>query len=115
FLSPQPRAAAAQLKLLQETKIVLKEQAQIIDPIAQRRQALHPHSESEAGIGLSIYARGLEHLRMNHSAPHHLKPPGVFEHAPALAMTVGSWYVYLSGRPSEGEIGRAGTKWQARL
>src|SRR5690606_1102640 len=52
---------------------------------------------------------------MNHSAPHHLKPPGVFAHAAALAMTLGTLNVYLSGRLSERKIGRAETNRNVRL
>ncbi len=55
------------LKLPQESNVVLKEKAQIIDTIFQHSYALNSHSERKSCDYLGIVPHHLENLRINHT------------------------------------------------
>src|SRR3546814_15378012 len=52
-------------ELLKKTQIVVEEQPQIVDAVAQHRHALHAHAERVAGIFFGIDTDRLQHLRMH--------------------------------------------------
>src|SRR5262249_21177381 len=62
------------LKLPQEPKVILIKQPDVVNAIANHRDALDPETESPARPDLRIVADILEHLRMDHAAPRQLKP-----------------------------------------
>src|SRR3546814_5299771 len=61
-------------ELLKKTQIVVEEQPQIVDAVAQHRHALHAHAERVAGIFFGIDTDRLQHLRMHDAAAQHFQP-----------------------------------------
>ena len=47
--------SARRLELLEKAQVIIKKQAQVVDPIAQHGQPLHPHAEGEARIYFRVY------------------------------------------------------------
>ena len=73
------------LKLTEETYIVLGEHAEVLDLILQVSYTLHAHTESESGVLLRIYATGLKHVGIDHSATEDFNPSGVLAERATLA------------------------------
>src|SRR5690606_5041843 len=92
-------------ELTQESDVVFKEEAQIRNPVAQHRQALHPHAKGEAAVGLGVDTAVAKHLGMDHAAAHHLQPAGVATDPAALTPAVAALDIHLGGGLGEGEIG----------
>ncbi len=82
-------------ELLEEAQIVVEEQAQVVDAVAQHRQALHAHAEGITGVLLGIDTDRGEHIRMHHAAAQQLQP--------ALAPA----HVHIRAGLDEGEVGGA--------
>ena len=61
-------------ELPQEAQIVLEEQAQIVDAVAQHRQAIRSHAEGEALVALRIDADCAQHVRMHLARARDLQP-----------------------------------------
>src|SRR5690606_9215899 len=61
-------------KLPEEPHIVLEEGAQVVDAVAQHREALHAQAEGEAGVALRIDAAVAQHVRVDHAATQDLQP-----------------------------------------
>src|SRR5690606_24173175 len=64
-------------ELRQEPQVVIEEQAQVVDAVAQHRQALYAHAEGEAGIFLRVDAGHAQDVRVDHAAAHHFQPAGL--------------------------------------
>src|SRR5690606_40513745 len=64
-------------KLPQEAKVVLEEDPQIIDAVAQHGKPLQAGAKGVAGITLGIDADVAEDLWMHHAAAEHFQPAGV--------------------------------------
>src|SRR3977135_692592 len=92
--------AAASFELLEEAQVAVEKQAQIVDAIAQHRQALEAGTESEADVALGIEAEILHHGRMHLSRAGNLEPT-TFER-PALKHEID-----LGGGLGKGEERRA--------
>lgn len=60
------------LELLQEARIVLKEEAKVIHPVAEHGYTLYPHAEGETTILTGVDSAGLKHIRVYHAAPEDL-------------------------------------------
>ena len=73
------------LKLAEEADIVFGEHAEVLDLIFQVCDTLHTHSESKAGVLLRIYATGLKHVGIDHSATEDFNPSGVLAERATLA------------------------------
>src|SRR5690606_29306906 len=93
-------------ELLQEAQIVLEEDAQVVDAVAQHGQPLQAGAEGIAGVALGIDADVAEHFRMHHAAAQHFQPAGVLADAAALAAADHAADVDLGRRLREREIGR---------
>src|SRR5690606_32054637 len=63
-------------KLPEEPQVVVEKRAQVVDAIAQHRQALDAHAEGEAGVALGIDADRAQHVRVDHAAAEHFQPAG---------------------------------------
>jgi len=92
---------------MQELEVVFKEQAQIVDPVTEHRQALHPHAEREAGVSLRVDADEAEYTRVYHAAAHDLQPAALFADPAASSPADDTLDVDLGGWFGEREIGRA--------
>src|SRR5579872_5241167 len=102
-----PRAAASYLasgESTQKPQIVVEEQPQIVDAIAQHRQPLDAGAKRVAGVALRIDAAGFEHARMHHAAAGNLEPAGLLADATACAAAEHAGDVDLGGRLGEGEV-----------
>src|SRR5690606_19474315 len=63
-------------ELLEEADVVLEEGAQVVDAVAQHREALHAQPEGEAGVAFRVDADRLQHVRVDHAAAQHFQPAG---------------------------------------
>lgn len=63
------------MELSQESKIVLKEQTNVVDPVLEHGDTLHAHSEGEARNLFGIVADEAKDLRVDHSGTQDLQPP----------------------------------------
>src|SRR5688572_5825903 len=63
-------------ELLEEAQVAVEEQAQVVDAVAEHRQALEAGAEREADVALGVEAEIADHRRM------HLPRAGDFEPAP---------------------------------
>src|ERR1700689_602123 len=73
------------LELAQEAQVVLEEQPQIIDAVAQHCQAIDPGAEGITREALRIDPACFEDVRMHHAAAGDFEPAGVFADAAARA------------------------------
>ena len=94
------------LKLLQKSHIIFKEKAQIVDLVFKHGYTLNTHTESEAGILLSIYFTIFHYGGVYHTATTDLYPTGVFTHRAALAAAHKARYIHFGTRLGEGKEGR---------
>ena len=94
------------MELPQKLKVILEEQAQIVDAITQHRQAFDPHSKSIAAIGFAVDIDGLEHFGVDHSAAHDFQPSGLAAHTAAFAVAHHTFDIDFSGRLGKREIRR---------
>ena len=70
--TPPKYSALPRLELLQEAHIVLKEESEVIHPIAEHGYTLYPHTEGETAILEGVDTAGLKHIRVYHTAPEDL-------------------------------------------
>ena len=70
--TPPKYSALPRLELLQEAHIVLKEEAEVIHPVAEHGYTLYPHTEGETAILEGVDTAGLKHIRIYHTAPEDL-------------------------------------------
>src|SRR5579883_1946755 len=73
-------------ELLEEAQVVGVEVADVVDAVAQQREALDAESPREAGVAFRIVADAGQHLRVHHARPQHLDPAGALAHAAAAAV-----------------------------
>ena len=71
-------------KLVQESQVVLKKQANIVDAVFEHRDALNAHTEGEAGNVLRIVADKSENCRVDHAGTENLQPTGGFANPAGL-------------------------------
>ena len=90
-------------ELGKEPQVVIEEQTQIVDAIAQHGQALGAHAESEALELFRVDAGHAQHAWVHHAAAHHFQPAGLLAHAAAVAGTHHALDVDFGGRFGEGE------------
>ena len=67
----------ATLELLEETNIVLREEAEVLDTILKIRDTLYTHTESITRIFGAINTTRLKHIRIHHTATEYLYPTGI--------------------------------------
>ena len=72
--TPPKYSALPRLELLQEAHIVLKEEPEVIHPVAEHGYTLYPHAEGETTILTGVDSAGLKHIRVYHAAPEDLQP-----------------------------------------
>ena len=70
--TPPKYSALPRLELLQEAHIVLKEESEVIHPVAEHGYTLYPHAEGETTILTGVDSAGLKHIRVYHTAPEDL-------------------------------------------
>src|SRR5688572_19962942 len=96
---------AASCELAQEAHVVVEEAAQVVDAIAQHREALDAEAEGEAGVAFRIDADVAQHARMDHAAAEHFQPARA-----AIGLLPGD--VDFRRRLGEREIARAETHFE---
>src|SRR6185437_1713762 len=69
--------AATSSELAQEAQIVLVEQAQIVDAVAQHREAIGSHAERDPLPPLGVDVHGAKHVRMHLSRTRDLQPAAI--------------------------------------
>src|SRR5512139_1097616 len=79
--------ATGLVELLEEAEIVLEEQPQVVDAIAQHGEALDAEAEGKADESLGVDVDVPEDVGVHHAASQHLQPPGVRADAAAFAAT----------------------------
>src|SRR5215472_3643270 len=99
--------AAASGELLQEAEIVLEKDADVVDAMAQHRDAVESEAPRPAGEFFRIVACRAEHVRVDHPAAAHLEPARAFARAAARAVARVARNVDFGGRFGELEIRRA--------
>ena len=73
------------LEQLQETHIVLAEEAKVLHLVLEVGDALDTHTECVARIYLAVDATKLEHVGVYHTATQNLNPTGVLAEWASLA------------------------------
>src|SRR3546814_11489974 len=71
--SPNPESRPSG-KLPEEPHVVVEEAAQVVDAVAQHREALHAQAEGEAGVALRVDADVAQHVRVPHAAAEQFQP-----------------------------------------
>ena len=66
-------------ELPQEAQVVLVEQAQVVDAVAQHRETVGPHAEREALLALGVDVHHPQHVRMHLPGARDLQPAPVAE------------------------------------
>lgn len=97
------------LELSQETDIILRIQAQVVDLITDLCDPLYAHAECEAGIHFRVYAEITQHVGVHHAATEYLYPAGMFAQAATAAPAYGTGNVHFGTGFCKGEIRRAET------
>src|SRR5579864_5543289 len=64
-------------KLFQEPEVPFIEELNIVNPVAQHRDALHAHAEGEAAELFGIVVHETKDVRVHHTAPQQLNPPAL--------------------------------------
>lgn len=94
-------------KFVEEANIVLGEHAQVFHLILEVGDTFYTHAESEAGIFFRVYAAGLKHIGIHHTAAQNLDPAGAFAERAALASAKVAAYIHLGRGFGEGEVAGA--------
>src|SRR4051794_914095 len=97
-------------ELAQEADVVLPQQPDVRQPVAEQRDPLEPEPEREARHLLGVVAVGadeLVQLRVDHPRAAHLDPAGVLAHGAAAPVAEEARDVRLDRRLGEGEEVRA--------
>src|SRR5205823_1868747 len=94
-------------ELLQEAQVVLIEEADVVDAVAQHRHPLEPEPKRRpavlGGVDLAVF----EHDRMDHPAAADLDPTGVLADATAAAVANVAGHVELGARLDERKVAAA--------
>jgi len=67
-------------ELFQKPEIVLRIQAEIVDPVFKLTNSFDSHAECESGETIAVNAEILQHFRMYHSASKDLNPSRMLTH-----------------------------------
>src|SRR5213594_293763 len=62
-------------ELIQETQVVLEQQADIVDAELEHGDPIHPQSEGESRHDLRVVPRDPKNLGVDQTRPSHLQPP----------------------------------------
>src|SRR5262245_52722489 len=89
------------LELPQKAQVVLEEEPQIVDAIAQHGDAIDAHAPREAGVSLGIHTGGLQHVRMDHAASRDLEPARLLADAATRAVAEHAGHIYFGRRLGE--------------
>src|SRR5439155_25595950 len=89
-------------ELRTKAPVVLVEEPEVLDAVAEDRDAVDAEAEGEALHLLGVVADGAQHVRMDHAGAEHLEPP------PPAADAAGG--VHRPGRraPEAGDVDRGG-------
>src|SRR2546421_5566979 len=93
---------AALSQLLQEADVVVEEQAQVVDSVAQHRQPVDAHAEGVSRVLLRIDPHARKLVRVHHSRAEHLHPAAARADLAGLAAAERVRNVHLGGRLGEG-------------
>src|SRR5258706_8698774 len=85
-------------ELLQKPQVVLVEQPNVLDLIAQDRDALDADAPREAGVLLRVVADRFEHGRVHHAAAEDFDPAGLLAHRTAGAVARPAADVHFGAR-----------------
>src|SRR5476651_1498456 len=85
-------------ELLEESQIVLVEQPDVLDLIAENRDALDADAPREAGVFLRVVAHRLEHRRVDHAAAEDFDPAALLAHRAADAVARPAADVHFGAR-----------------
>src|ERR1044072_8723348 len=94
-------------KLFQEPEVVLVEQPDVLDLVAQDGHPLDAHAPREAGVLLRVVADRFEHCRVHHASAENLDPAGLLAHRAAGAVARPAADVDLGARLRVGKEARA--------
>ena len=61
-------------KLVQETRVVLEEELDVVDAVLEHGEAVEAHAEGEAGDFAGVVADVVEDRRVNHASAAKLNP-----------------------------------------
>src|SRR5438445_1795581 len=75
---------AALSQLLQEPDVVVEEQAQVVDPVAQHRQPVDAHAKGVPCVLLRVDPHARKLVRVHHSRAEHLHPAAALADLAAL-------------------------------
>ena len=101
--------ALPQSELLEEADIVVVEETEVVDAVADHRKTFDTKAEGEAGDGFGIVADVLEDGGIHNARAADFNPAGAFADAAARAAADHATGVGFDGRFGEGEVMRAET------
>ena len=91
-------------ELFEETGVVFREEAEVVDAVLQVGDALNTHAESVAGINLGINAALVEYVGVDHATAKDLDPACVLAEATTLATADEARDVHLGAGLGEWEV-----------
>src|SRR5256885_7902944 len=75
--------------LAEEAEVVLEEEPQVVQIVAEEGETIDAHAERKAAHHLRIIADGAQHVRMDHPRPQDLEPALAATHATARGRSAG--------------------------
>ena len=96
-------------EFVEESVVVLAEEAQVLDLVFEVGDTLDTHAEGKAGIFFRVDAAGVGHGRVDHAAAEDFDPAGAFAERAALAATKVTADIHFGRGLGEGEVARAET------
>lgn len=92
-----------QLKLAEESEIVLEEKPHIVDTILQHGNSFDPHTKSETGDRFRIVLDMMEYFGVDHAGTEDFKPATVFADSASFPTANDTGDIYLGARLGERE------------
>ena len=92
-------------EFVEEAEVVFEVVAEVVDLPFEHGDALNAHAECESAVLFGIYARGFEHIGVDHAASHDFQPACSLADVAAFAVTDVAADINFRRRLGEGEIG----------
>ena len=96
------------LELFEEPQIAVEEKLDVVDAILHHRKTVDSQTKCPARIAVGVNSAVLQHLGMNHAAPHHFNPTALLADGTPLTVANRATHVDLTTGFGEGE--EAGAK-----
>src|SRR5579862_2852264 len=101
-------------ELLQEPDVVIEQQSNIVDAVAEHSNALDPHAESIAAVTLFFIPNEIIDIGIDHAAAKDFEPAGLLAYPASFAFAKETCNIHLRARLGKREITGTETIFQIR-